>query len=175
MRRIKNGLLLLLFALALLSIIGLALSPSFKVSRVVRINNSAAGIYPHLSAIRHWPEWTVINQKKDATVRYSFSGPDRGIGCTMVFDGEKIGNGTIVFTDSERDHSVSFDAVLNNEQVVFHGIILLEPRETGTDVRITLTGDVGLHLVNRYIILIMDHVMGSVLEENLQNLKSLAE
>lgn len=175
MKRIKNGLLLLFFALAILSIVGLALPSSFKVTRVVRINNSAAGIYPKFSAIRHWPEWTVINQKHDATVRYSFSGPDRGIGCTMVFDGEKIGNGTIVFTDSERDHSVSFDAVLNNEKVVFHGVILLDPKSNGTDVSITLTGDVGIHLVNRYIILVMDQVMGSVIEESLQNLKALSE
>jgi len=175
MKRIRNGLLLLLFALAILSVIGLALPPTFKVTRVVRINNSAAGIYPTLSAIRNWPEWTIINQKKDATVLYSFSGPDRGIGCTMVFDGEKIGNGVIVFTDSERDNSIQFDATLNNERFVFHGLILLEPKDTGTDVSITLTGNVGLHLANRYIILMMDQVMGSVLEENLQSLKKMSE
>jgi hypothetical protein len=52
---------------------------------------------------------------------------------------------------------------------------LLEPQENGTDVSITLTGDVGFNLANRYIILFMDQVMGSILEENLQNLKALAE
>jgi hypothetical protein len=175
MRRIKNGLLLLFFALMLLSIIGLALPSTFKVYRAVRISNSATGVYPYLSALRNWPDWSIINKKNDATVLYSFSGPDRGIGCTMNFDGEKIGNGTIVFTDSERDHSISFDAVLNNEKVVFHGVILLEPKENGTDVSITLNGDVGLNLANRYVILFMDQVMGSILEENLQNLKALAE
>jgi hypothetical protein len=175
MKRIKNGLLILFFALAILSIIGFALPPSFKVNRTVHISNSAAGIYPTLSAIRNWPEWTSINRKKDATVLYSFSGPDRGIGCTMVFDGEKIGNGTIVFTDSERDHSVSFDAFVNDQRVVFHGVIQLNPTSNGTDVSITLMGDVGYHLVNRYIILLMDHIMGSILEENLQNLKALSE
>ena len=175
MKRIKNGLLILFFALAILSIIGFALPASFKVTRTVQISNSAAGIYPTLSAIRNWPEWTSINRKKDATVLYSFSGPDRGIGCTMVFDGEKIGNGTIIFTDSERDHSVSFDVLLNNQKVIFHGIIQLDAKPNGTDVSITLTGDVGFHLVNRYVILMMDHVMGSILEENLQSLKALAE
>jgi hypothetical protein len=175
MRRIKNGLLLLFFALALLSIIGLALPPTFKVSRLVRINNSTTGIYPYLSTIRNWPDWSIINKKKDATVLYSFSGPDRGIGSTMTFDGEKIGNGTIIFTDSERDHSISFDALLNNEKVIFHGVILLMPQANGTDVSITLTGDVGLNLANRYIILFMNQFMGSILEENLQNLKALAE
>lgn len=175
MKRLRNVTLLLLFALSLLSVIGLALPSTFKVTRVVRINNSAAGIFPSIGAIRNWPEWAGVNQKKDATVLYSFSGPDRGIGCTMVFDGEKIGNGTIVFTDSERDHSVSFNALLNDEKAEFHGVVLLEPKESGTDVSITITGDVGFHLANRYVILTMDQIIGSILQEDLESLKALTE
>lgn len=175
MRRLRNGLLLLLFALVVLSIIGLALPPTFKVTRTMRINNSAAGIYPYLNTIERWPEWTILNKSKDATILYSFSGPERGIGGAMTFDGEKLGNGKIIITDSERDHSLNFELKLNEEQVTFHGVIFLEPKSSGTDVTITMEGDVGFHLVNRYVILMMDQVIGPILDENLQNLQSLSE
>lgn len=175
MRRLRNGLLLLLFALIVLSIIGLALPPTFKVTRTLRISNSAAGIYPYLNTIDRWPEWTIINKSKDATILYSFSGPERGIGGAMTFDGEKLGNGKITITDSERDHSLNFELKLNEEQVTIHGVILLDPKSSGTDVSITMEGDVGLHLVNRYIILMMDQVIGPILDENLQNLQTLSE
>lgn len=141
----------------------------------MRINNSTAGIYPYLNTIDRWPEWTILNKSKDATILYSFSGPERGIGGTMTFDGEKLGNGKITITDSERDHSLNFEVKLNEEQVTFHGIILLEPQSSGTDVTITMEGNVGFHLVNRYVILMMDQVIGPILEENLQNLQSLSE
>lgn len=141
----------------------------------MRINNSAAGIYPYLNTIDRWPEWTIINKSKDATILYSFSGPERGIGGAMTFDGEKLGNGKLTITDSERDHSLNFELKLNEEQVTIHGVILLEPKSSGTDVSITMEGDVGLHLVNRYIILMMDQVIGPILDENLQNLQNLSE
>jgi hypothetical protein len=141
----------------------------------MRINNSAAGIYPYLNAINRWPEWTIINKSKDATILYSFSGPERGIGGTITFDGEKLGNGKIIITDSEQDHSLNFEVKLNEEKVTIHGIILLEPHSSGTDVSITMEGNVGFHLVNRYIILMMDQVIGPILEETLQNLQSLSE
>ncbi|MDF2456234.1 MAG: hypothetical protein K0R51_2227 [Cytophagaceae bacterium] len=175
MRRLRNGLLLLLFALVVLSIIGLALPPTFKVSRTVRINNSAAGIYPYLNTIERWPEWTILNKSKDATILYSFSGPERGIGGTMTFDGEKLGNGKIIILDSERDHSLNFELKLNEEQVSIHGVILLVPKSSGTDVTITLEGNVGFHLVNRYIILMTNHFYGPMIEETLQNLQTLSE
>ena len=167
--------LLLLFALVVLSIIGLALPPTFKVTRTMRINNSAAGIYPYLNTIERWPEWTILNKSKDATILYSFSGPERGIGGAMTFDGEKLGNGKIIITDSERDHSLNFELKLNEEQVTFHGVIFLEPKSSGTDVTITMEGDVGFHLVNRYVILMMDQVIGPLLDENLQNLQGLSQ
>ncbi|MDB5271780.1 MAG: hypothetical protein JWO58_147 [Chitinophagaceae bacterium] len=141
----------------------------------MRINNSATGIYPYLNTINRWPEWTILNKSKDATILYNFSGPERGIGGTMTFDGEKLGNGKITITDSERDHSLNFEVKLNEEKVTIHGNILLEPKSSGTDVSITMEGDVGFHLVNRYIILMMDQVIGPILEENLQNLQSLTE
>jgi hypothetical protein len=164
-----------LFALVVLSIIGLALPPTFKVSRTVRINNSAAGIYPYLNTIERWPEWTILNKSKDATILYSFSGPERGIGGTMTFDGEKLGNGKIIILDSERDHSLNFELKLNEEQVSIHGVILLVPKSSGTDVTITLEGNVGFHLVNRYIILMTNHFYGPMIEETLQNLQTLSE
>lgn len=166
--------LLLLFALIVLSIIGLALPSSFKVARTLRINNSAAGIYPYLNTINRWPEWTILNKSKDATILYSFSGPERGIGGTMTFDGEKLGNGKITILDSERDHSLNFEIKLNEEQVTILGIVLLEPKSTGTDVTITMKGDVGFHLVNRYVILMTNQVYGSFLDETLQNLQALS-
>jgi len=141
----------------------------------MRINNSAAGIYPYLNTIERWPEWTILNKSKDATILYSFSGPERGIGGAMTFDGEKLGNGKIIITDSERDHSLNFELKLNEEQVTFHGVIFLEPKSSGTDVTITMEGDVGFHLVNRYVILMMDQVIGPLLDENLQNLQGLSQ
>jgi hypothetical protein len=158
-----------------LSVIGLALPPTFKVTRTLRISNSAAGIYPYLNTIERWPEWTILNKSKDATLLYSFSGPERGIGGVVTFDGEKLGNGKITITDSERDHSLNFEVKLNEEQVIIHGVILLDPRSSGTDVSITLEGDVGFHLVNRYVILMTNQVYGTVLDETLQNLRRISE
>jgi hypothetical protein len=171
----KKGTLFLLSIILLFVVIGIGLPSSYHVSRSEEINGSNKIIFPYLNNLAKWSSWTALNRNKDYSLIQKYSGSTQGIGSEMSYSGDKLGKGNIKIIDNELDDHVSFLLLINN-RFNTKGNIQIEPiAENVSKVTITLDGDVGFHLPNRYIILMMNNIAGSLFQESLNRLKLIVE
>lgn len=173
--RFKKGTLFLLSIILLLVVIGVLLPSSYHVERSIRIKNSSKVIFPYLNNLQKWSSWTSLNANKDYSLEQQFSGSNQGIGSEMAYHGDKLGKGKIKIVDNELDDHVSFSLLINNRFNTAGNIQIESLGETDSEVIITLDGDVGFHLPNRFIILMMNNIAGSLFEESLNRLKLVVE
>lgn len=173
--RFKKGTLFLLSIILLLVVIGVLLPSSYHVERSIQIKNSSKVIFPYLNNLQKWDSWTSLNANKDYSLEQQFSGSNQGIGSEMSYHGDKLGKGKIKIVDNELDDHVSFSLLINNRFNTEGNIQIESLGETDSEVIITLDGDVGFHLPNRFIILMMNNIAGSLFEESLNRLKMVVE
>jgi hypothetical protein len=173
--RFKKGTLFLLSIILLLVVIGVLLPSSYHVERSIRIKHSSKVIFPYLNNLQKWSAWTSLNINKDYSLEQQFSGSSQGIGSELSYHGDKLGKGKIKIVDNEMNDHVSFSLLINNRFNTDGNIKIETISENDSRVIITLDGDVGFHLPNRYIILMMNNIAGSLFEESLNRLKMIAE
>lgn len=173
--RFKKGILFLLSIILLLVVIGAILPSSYHVERSVIIQKPSKVIFPYLNNVQKWPVWTSLNQNKDFSLEQTFFGPPQGIGSGMTYQGDKLGKGKIEIIDNELNDHVSYSLLINNRFNTQGNIQLITISDSSAQVSISLDGDVGFHLPNRYIILLMDNIAGSLFQESLIHLKSIVE
>lgn len=173
--RFKKGTLFLLSIILLLVVIGVLLPSSYHVERSTQIKNSSKAIFPYLNNLQKWGAWTSLNVTKDYSLEQQFFGSNQGIGSEMAYHGDKLGKGKIKIVDNELDDHVSFSLLINNRFDTDGNIKIESQSEMDSKVTISLHGDVGFHLPNRYIILMMNNIAGSLFEESLNRLKMVVE
>lgn len=173
--RFKKGILLLLSIILVLVVVGVILPSSYHVERSVIIKQSNKSIFPYLNRMQKWPSWTSLNVNKDYSLELNYFGPMQGIGSGMTYQGDKLGKGTITIVDNELDDHVSFTLLINNRFNTDGKIQLEHTSDSTARVTLTLDGDVGFHLPNRFIILLMDNIAGSLFQESLDRLKMVVE
>lgn len=173
--RFNKGMLFLLSIILLLVVIGIALPSSYHVERSIQIKGSRKAIFPYLNNLQKWSSWTSLNTTKDYSLEQTFSGSSQGIGSEMSYNGDKLGKGNIKIIDNEQDNHVSFALLINNRFNTNGNIKITRISENASDVTITLDGDVGFHLPNRFIILMMNNIAGSLFQESLNRLKLIIE
>ena len=173
--RFRKGILLLLSIILVLVIVGVILPSSYHVERSIIIKQSNKSIFPYLNKIQKWPSWTALNVNKDYSLELNYFGSMQGIGSGMTYQGDKLGKGTITIIDNEMDDHVDYTLLINN-RFNTTGHIQIDPQSDSTaQVTLTLDGDVGFHLPNRFIILLMDNIAGSLFQESLNRLKTVVE
>jgi len=173
--RFRKGFLLLLAIILLLVIVGFLLPSKFHVERSIEVKSAPATIFPYLNNIQRWKDWTSLNEEKDFSLEMNYFGPRQGIGSGMEYMGDKLGSGKIEITDNELDQRVNFSLLINH-RIETKGLMTIDPlTNSSCYVTITLDGDVGFHLPNRYIILLMDNVAGVLFNDSLKQLKATVE
>jgi hypothetical protein len=173
--RFKKGTLFLLSIILLLVVIGMLLPSSYHVERSIQIKNTSKIIFPYLNNLQKWGSWTSLNVTKDYSLEQEFSGSNQGIGSELSYKGDKLGKGNIKIIDNELDDHVSFLLLINNRFNTDGNIKIESISEMDSKVTISLDGNVGFHLPNRYIILMMNNIAGSLFEESLNRLKMVVE
>jgi hypothetical protein len=173
--RFKKGTLFLLSIILLFVVIGIALPSSYHVTRSEEINGSNKIIFPYVNNLAKWSSWTALNRNKDYSLIQKYTGSSQGIGSEMSYSGDKLGKGNIKIIDNELDDYVSFLLLINNRFNTNGNIQIVKIAENVSKVTITLDGDVGFHLPNRYIILMMNNIAGSLFQESLNRLKMIVE
>ncbi len=173
--RFKKGTFFLLSIILVLIVIGVILPSSYHVERTVTINKSTEEVFPYLNNLHKWGSWTSINIHKDHSLEQQFFGPAQGIGNGLSYKGDKLGKGTITITDNELNDYVHFTLLINNRFETTGNIKTISVSDTVSTVKITLDGDVGFHLPDRFIILMIDNIAGSLFQESLNRLKTIVE
>jgi len=164
------GVMVLLF-LAL----GLMLPTTYQVERSVVMRAKPDVVFPHVNTLKQWPEWTAWNTKKYPDLRFSFDGPESGVGAVYRWEGEATGTGSLKLTGSDPAKGIEYNLDFEHGKYLSKGAIKLE--ETGDSTKVTWTneGDLGSNPINRYFGLMMDIMLGPDFEEGLNSLRQQVE
>lgn len=160
----------MLFAITAL---GVFLPATAHVQRQIEINAPAASIFALVNdfkQVNKWSPWVAI----DPNALYTISGPPRGVGATVAWDGQIVGRGSQVIIES-RPYDRVVSRLEPNNQGKAISTFELEQTVAGTRVTWNFDNDAGLNLIGRYLGLLLDGIVGPEYEKGLDNLKTMAE
>jgi effector-binding domain-containing protein/uncharacterized protein YndB with AHSA1/START domain len=159
--------------LLMLMIVGLFLPATAHVERQIRIAAPPATVFALVNdfhQINQWSPWLAT----DPNALYTISGPARGVGATLDWDGRIVGQGRQVIVESEPYYRVVSRLDLDSQGQAIGTFEFLQT-EKGTSVIWTFDNEFGPNLVGRYFGLMLDDIVGPTYEKGLQNLKTMAE
>jgi uncharacterized protein YndB with AHSA1/START domain len=149
---------------------------AFRIQRSITIQASPATVFALIDDFHDWSRWAP-QDREDATMRRSFSGPASGTGAVSAWQGTRgAGKGSMMITDSvpasrvtvQTDFIKPFEAHNVNKFV-------LQPAGGQTSVTWSMEGS-NLYVMKVMSVFInMDRMMGKHFEGGLANLKAEAE
>jgi effector-binding domain-containing protein len=162
-----GGIFLLVF------VIGLFLPSTATVERNVLVDTHAATIFALLNDFRQVRKWSPMLEG-DANAKIDISGPARGAGATIAWDGPIIGQGrqTIIESTPWEHIAIQFEFT---DQAPAMSTFTLSPADDMTRVVWRLEIDHGFNLGGRYLGLLQDSIIGPEQVMGLERLKELAE
>lgn len=159
--------------LLLLVLVGLALPRYAEVQSQTHVSAHPATVFALVNDFHRvtlWSPWV----DTDPNARFIFSGPARGVGATMTWDGAIIGTGTQTIAISEPFNSV--DTAINpGESSAATSRFDLAAKDNGTDVVWSFKTDYGYNIVGRYFALLLRGIVQRDYDAGLVRLKELAE
>ena len=159
--------------IALLIIIGLALPRHARVEVTTSIDAHPATIFALINDFHRvslWSPWL----DTDPNARIVYSGPVRGVGATMTWDGTIIGTGTQVIKEI-RPFEFIDTAINPGESGEHRAWFDLSGQDGMTTVTWGYEADQGYNVVARYFSLVLSGVIQRDYELGLAKLKELAE
>jgi uncharacterized protein YndB with AHSA1/START domain len=174
--KILKGLVVFLVGVVLLFVVvGLFLPQQAHVERSITTTASPATVFGLVDGFRRFNEWSPWARIDPAT-KYTFSGPDTGVGARMEWSSAHpdVGSGSqeVIAVEPGRRVTNRLDFGMDNPTT---STILLEPQGTGTRVTWSLDSDFSGSLIGRYFGLALDRMVGPDYEKGLAQLQGVAE
>ncbi len=163
----SGGLILLLF------IVGIMLPSRPRVEREILIDTHAATIFALLNDFRQVGKWSPMLDG-DPNANINISGPARGVGASIGWDGHIIGLGRQSITESVPYEKITVQLEIGDQAPATVSFSLSSEEEM-TRVVWLHESDYRLNLVGRYFGLVQGSIIGAEQEEGLARLKELAE
>lgn len=159
--------------IVLLIIIGLALPQRARVVASIEVDAPLATVFAltndfHRASL--WLPWI----ETDPNVRIVYSGPDRGVGATITWDGLVVGTGTQVITDS---NPFAHIATTINPGGPGEAKSWFDFVDTGRSTHLdwSFEVDYGYNIVGRFAALLLSDIIRRDYEHGLVSLKNIAE
>ena len=159
--------------IALILVIGLALPRHARVEVETRIDASPATVFALVNDFRRvtlWSPWL----DTDPNARVVYSGPARGVGAMMTWDGNIIGSGTQVISESRPFEHVA-TTINAGEAGEARTWFDLERVDGGTQVTWRFETDYGFNVLGRFLGLTFAGIVRRDHEAGLARLGDLAE
>ncbi len=158
---------------ALLLLGGFALPSKSRFVVSADIDAPRATVFALVNDMRRARLWSPITES-DPNARVVFSGPDRGIGSTLTWDGSVAGSGTQRISDSRPFEFV--ETIINaGEQGQSRTWFELNEQSGLTHVQWGFEHDYGLNVIGRYLGLIVTGLIRQDYERGIASLQALAE
>jgi len=176
MKFLKRFILVILVLILALIGIGYELPDSAHVERSIRISAAPQTVFPYVSDFRKFDEWSPWAQK-DPDMKYTFGGPESGVGATMTWHSNDpdVGSGSSLITQSKPPHHVTTRLEFGVEATTATSYFNITPVSNGSKVTWGFDTEFGTNLIWRYFGLMMDRWVGGEYDKGLQNLKTLVE
>lgn len=158
---------------ALLIVVGLLLPRHSRVEVSALIDAPPATVFALVNDFRRVDLWSPV-AATDPNARVVFSGPDRGVGATVTWDGTIVGNGTQTIVES-RPHEYLATTINPGEPGEARTWFDIGREDGKTRVAWGFAHDHGLNLVGRYFALLLAGVVKREFETGIAALKELAE
>ena len=175
MKLLKGLFFTALLLVTTFAVIGLFLPKIARVERSITIAASPEAVYELVDGFRRFNEWSPWARLDPAT-KYTFSGPERGVGARMEWssDNPDVGAGSqqIIAVEPGRAVTSTLDFGMDNPTT---SKMVLLPDGAATRATWTLETDLSGSLVGRYFGLALDRMVGPDYEKGLAQLKALAE
>ncbi|MDH4046947.1 MAG: SRPBCC family protein [Gammaproteobacteria bacterium] len=162
-----GGFALLVFAIAIF------LPSRVRIERRIVIDAPAATIFSLANDFRQVGKWSPW-QESDPNARYTITGPPRGVGATLAWEGNIVGKGSQKIIESAPYSKIVSELELGGRSDIV-ATFQLSAGDMGTQVVWSFDADFGLNLPARYTGLLLDGIVGDDYEAGLQNLKTMAE
>jgi carbon monoxide dehydrogenase subunit G len=149
---------------------------TFRIQRSASIKAPQEKIFAILNDFHRSESWSPY-EKKDPTMKRTFSGAANGKGAVYEFDGNKeVGKGRLTIMDAVPPSKVTI-ALDFVEPFAAHNIVeyTLEPLGDATQVTWSMTGQSPYVAKVICLFMNMDRMVGKDFEAGLANLKTVAE
>jgi carbon monoxide dehydrogenase subunit G len=160
-----------------LAAIGLVFLPrNVAVSRSIVIDAPVDTVWPLVSDLKVLNEWQPWAEYDPEGTKYTYSGPDVGVGQTMTWSSEhpNVGSGRQEVIAMQPGESIT-STLDFGEMGKAHATMVLNPDGEKTRVTWEFRTDLGMNPLTRWFGLMFDSWVGNDYEKGLQNLKALAE
>lgn len=161
-------------ALIVLIVLGGFLTPRFaRVELSVVVDAPASVVFAQANDLRRVELWAPL-YADDPAVDVSFSGPRRGLGAAVSWDGPAVGSGDLVIAESVPYEYVAYVLNPGEPGAAASWIDLVE---TGTGTRVTrgFEHDYGFNVIGRYFGLMWTGIVRRDYATSLDRLKDLVE
>lgn len=177
MRFLKGLLIVIILLIAVFFIGGHFLPDEWMVTRSTSIQAKPEQIYPYVSQFKKWEKWSPWNSSKDASLKFTYSGEDEGVGAKQSWTSDKMGSGWMEITAADPQSGVAYDLGIDmyGHQSTLDGNIQFQPQDEQTTVIWTDHGVAGNSAFNRWMSLLVEPMIGNDLEEALAGLKKAVE
>jgi len=159
--------------IALLILVGLTLPSASRVEVSTVIDAQPATVFALVNDFRRVDLWAP-RSATDPNARVVFSGPSRGVGATVTWDGVIIGSGTQTITESRQFEQVS-TAINPGESGEARTWFKIGSAGDDATVIWGFEHDYGFNIVGRYTSLLLTGVIRREYESGVTALKKLAE
>jgi uncharacterized protein YndB with AHSA1/START domain len=164
----------IVIAVGVLIVLAIAISfclPNrFSVRRTRLISADPNLIYSRFATPKSWASWSTWSTQGDSTMRYTFSGPDSGVGATMAWTSKKFGDGHLAIAAADPGREVRYELRMGGTDMRVHGQVNFEPAAGGTRVTWHDQGDFGANPLWRLFTPMMDGMLGGSFERSLDHL-----
>jgi hypothetical protein len=175
MKILKRIVLAFVGLVVLFLLVGLILPSKYHVQRAVVVQAKPETIFPWINNLKKWPEWSAWTKEKDATLNYTYEGPEEGAGAISRWEGKKMGEGMMRIIESGTNTGAKYDLSFEHGRYRSIAVITFEPQGESTRVIWNNDGDLGGNPISRYFGLFMERMIGPDFEEGLAKLKVKAE
>lgn len=156
----------------LLVVIGMLLPSSALVRRDIVIDAQRAAVFALIDHPGQVMEWSPRTET-DPNAHLRFSGPQRGVGATVSWQGRVIGRGRQTIVESDPHERIVFRIDASGERDTRSSFELTDV-DGGTQVVWTRERDYGMNLAARYFALFQDSIQGPAQERDLARLAEIA-
>lgn len=152
---------------------GYLLPSTYKAQRSIDVNAPASVIFDfvnHPKRSEVWSPWIAADPQSVLT----YNDIAEGVGAGYVWNGPQSGEGEAVIVDSIPGERILMKMDFK-QQGPADSIWTLSSGSTSTRVTWVIQGDTGLNPLGRYFGLLVDNIIGPMLDDGLRRLKKVSE
>lgn len=147
----------------------------FRIARTISINAAPETIFPLIADFHTWEHWSPY-EKKDAEMKKTYSGAEKGEGAVYEWEGKKVGSGRmeIVETVEPSKITIKLDFI---KPMKAHNTTeyTLEKNGDATTVTWAMSGSNAFMGKLMSVFISMEKLVGTDFEVGLANIKAIAE